>query len=162
MDCKKAVKIMMESDPNSNIPEGLLDHFRSCSSCVQIFAEMNSAIENFQRLDREHHSIPVVQDKIMESILKIQDEEQIVPVQEHKMPLFNWIGAGFIILGSIMLFQFSNAFKWLKEVFGGSVEITMGIILGAAVTLYAVVFIATHVRSIGEFFGVGDKSAGKH
>ncbi len=151
----------MEADPNTRIPQGLLDHIMFCSDCALIHGEINSAIENLQYLDQKHQSMPELHNEIMESILKIQEDEQIVPVKEHSMPLFNWIGAGFIILGSIMLFQFSSAFKWLKEALGGSVEITMGIILGGAVTLYAIVFIATHVKSIADFFGVSNKIANK-
>ncbi len=160
MNCNEIIKKIMEADPNQPFSEEIQEHIMNCNKCAQTARETERVIALLQR-NNTVDVPPNLPEEIMKSVYCIQEKEGIVPVKEHKMPLFNWIGAGFIILCSIMLLQFSTAFRWVKEAFGGTIEIAIGILLGSAVTIYALVFIATHVKSISDFFGVRDKIINK-
>ncbi len=70
-----------------------------------------------------------------------------------------WVTVGSLILLSIFLIPFSDSFTWLKLYFKGSLEIPLSIVLGSVITLYAVLFIATHLDGAKEILDYFDKEA---
>jgi hypothetical protein len=63
----------------------------------------------------------------------------------------DWIVSGCVILGSMALIPYDHNFDLIKEAFGASYALPLSLVLGIAFTLYAAVFIATHMEELAPF-----------
>jgi hypothetical protein len=65
---------------------------------------------------------------------------------EQAVSSIKWFIAGFVIFASIVLIPFSDSMTWLKIQFGKSLEVPLSLVLGIAISTYAVLYIATHIE----------------
>ncbi len=56
-----------------------------------------------------------------------------------------WVVSGMVILGSIFLIPFDSSMLWLRDRFGGNLDIPLTIVMGAVISAYATLFTATHL-----------------
>ena len=70
---------------------------------------------------------------------------------EQTISYFKWISVGLVIVMSRLLFSFSDTHTWLKGQFGMNFEIPLNIVLGLLITIYAGIFIASHIDDIKEY-----------
>jgi hypothetical protein len=59
-----------------------------------------------------------------------------------------WLGAGLILFVSIFLASYSETRVWLAATYGDLFEIPFNIVMGIAITSYAVLFIGSHLDSL--------------
>lgn len=144
MDCKQALDEFLFLDHGESLPAELTHHVAECASCRRQVARMRSI---FIALERE--GLAEAPDGSTEAIMA-----EIRSAADEPLSVAKWLGTGVIILASIVLVSFSNSHTWLSRFFGMSLELPLSIILGAAITIYATLFIGTHVHKVAAFFGL--------
>jgi hypothetical protein len=61
---------------------------------------------------------------------------------------FNWVLAGCVIFSSAFLLTYSYPVAWLESAMGDSLTLPLGIFFGAAITLYATIFIGSRLERL--------------
>ncbi|MCP4138613.1 MAG: hypothetical protein GY754_47090 [bacterium] len=158
MKCNKAIERFLELDNYTALPFSIRLHTTFCPKCEN---EIFSLQEKFNSL---HNAVPFkpefdITNSVMSEIALLETS------YEHNVSNLKWFSVGAIILGSIFLIPFSNNLSWLRVYFGANLEIPLSIVMGLAISVYAVLFIGSHleelkktsrnlekVRFIGRFF----------
>jgi hypothetical protein len=129
----------LESESSAFIPFAVTWHILFCKKCrTEIFALR----DKFKELKNgAAYTVPV---DLTESIMyKIN----LLEVQyEHNVSNFKWILVGTVIFSSLMLFTFSDSFMSLKPFFGRVLEVPISIVMGVGITIYASLFIGSHLE----------------
>ncbi len=141
MKCDKAMSMFLELDNNAVVPLRLRAHMLFCPRCR---AEINTLAEELLVL---RHLSPFdpgidIAAEVMEAISKLS------PVPEHTISNLKWISVGSIILMSLFLISFSKSQQWLTARFGGHLMIPLSVVMGLAMSLYAILFISTHLEEL--------------
>ena len=83
---------------------------------------------------------------ISNSIMEKISELHII--HEQNVSSVKWLTVGSIILASIFLLPFSESLSWLRIHFAGNLEIPLSIVLGLVISIYAIIYIATHLDEL--------------
>jgi len=64
---------------------------------------------------------------------------------------FKWVSSGLIIFASIILIHYSKTFSWVKLFYGGIFEVPFSIVMGLTITVYASLFVYSHLKWLKRF-----------
>jgi predicted anti-sigma-YlaC factor YlaD len=150
MQCEKAIQAFLNLDHGEPIPPGVQKHIDECAACRRQVAMMQSVFR------------ALAQTGVAETPAGTTDEVMAAVrsggvAAEEPLSVAKWLATGVIIFASIVLVSFSNSHSWLSQVFGVSLELPLSLILGAAITIYASLFIGTHVDEVAGFFGLHER-----
>ncbi len=120
-------------------------HVSDCSSCSRLYMSLHGA-EAAIRLPLLLCSKDLVP-KIMAMLPFMQKPRRV-------MALRNWLAVGLFLMASVAFIPFLEAFKMLKDAHGNGFLIPLGIVTGLAVSLYLIIFSATHVEDFSRRFGI--------
>jgi hypothetical protein len=70
-----------------------------------------------------------------------------------RMALYKWIGTGATIFASIFVLTLSDSLALLKAHYGGNLEVPLSIVMGVVITIYAAIFIGTHMDEFNRWLG---------
>jgi hypothetical protein len=141
MKCNDVMTQFLELDNSKSIPLNIRLHILFCSDCR---SEIFNLKKNIDSLAGDSMFKPKVD--LTESIMK--NIELLEISYDHNISIVRWVAVGLIILLSMFLLPFNNSFSWARGQFGGTLEIPLNIIMGLAITVYAVVFIGTHTKDL--------------
>lgn len=128
-------------DNGKSIPLNIRIHILFCSQCrIEIF-NLKKNIDSLQG-DSLHQTPFDLTESIMKNI------ELLEISYEHNISIVRWVTVGLIILLSMFLIPFNTPLSWARDQFGGTLEIPLSIIMGLAITVYAIVFIGTHTKEL--------------
>lgn len=141
MKCDSAMQKFLELDNGASIPFLVRLHTLRCRKCRLEIREMRIRLAVFE-YHPPYEAKRDASDEIMRTI--IANEK----LYSSGMSFKKWIAVGLVILLSRFAITFSDTLAWLQNQFGSSLDIPLNIVLGLAMSIYAVLFIGTHMDDI--------------
>ncbi len=138
MKCETCIRRFLELDDYSRVPLLLRLHALRCPACR---AEMDRLAKTFAEIacadscGNKYDAADAIMTRIRLSGVSYGK----------RVPMYNWIGVGILMVGGMFLLNFSDSLMWLKSQFGGTIEVPLNLVMGVAITLYAAAFVATHM-----------------
>jgi hypothetical protein len=149
MNCERAIQVFLSLDNGEAFPEDLKRHLESCPTCARTVRLLQSV---FTALSEEGLAeAPVGSTDLVMASVRISARAED---PEERLSMGKWLVAGVIMFASVFLVSFSDSHMWLRRVFGMSLEVPLSLILGAAMAIYASLFIGTHIDKVADFFGL--------
>ncbi|MBN2080531.1 MAG: hypothetical protein JW838_16295 [Spirochaetes bacterium] len=141
MNCKEIQRLFLEMDNDSRIPLAVHLHTFFCPRCRRDIALLGARFDSL----REEAPYPMDRDlceRVMAEVFNsdISYEHEVSPTQ--------WGVVGFIILMSLFLIPFSDSFGWLRGHFGRGLELPVSIVLGLAMTIFALAGVFSHMEGL--------------
>ncbi len=150
MKCEKAIEMFIDQERATSLSPRLRFHLIFCLSCRKEITRLRAA---FKRLcDSPFYRMEGSQ---AGNIMRVIKTSRIS--REHTVSFKQWIFTGFVILFSIFLIPFNDSIIWLRSRFGINFELPFVLIMGLVVTVYSVLFTATHMDEIKELIKTIDR-----
>lgn len=141
MNCKQVQEIFLEMDNDSRVPLAVHFHTFFCPRCRRDIALLAARFDSL----REEAPYPMDRD-LCEKVMKDVFTSDVS--YEHEVSLTQWGVVGLIILMSLFLIPFSDSFGWLRGHFGRGLELPVSIVLGLAMTIFALVGVFSHMEGL--------------
>jgi hypothetical protein len=139
MTCEEAMRDYLSRDNHAPLGEALLAHLADCTTCRGEVDAMRSAL----------HSLVVDQPgldcDLSGAILERINEEQL--------PISAWLLPGLLILVGMLWLPFSGELAALRSLVGAAFDLTISLVMGICLTIYALTFIGLNLRFISRKFG---------
>jgi hypothetical protein len=146
MKCDQCMDLYIESDNRSTLPFSARRHIARCAACSGQVAKMEAARTALRAsLPKASTDCSSV---VMAAVGLAKRPRREVGVRE-------WIISFLAILLSMVLAPLGADFTWVKALFGSGYLLPFNIVFGIALTVYCVVFIASHLDTLSERFGIG-------
>jgi predicted anti-sigma-YlaC factor YlaD len=150
MKCNKAMEIFLDQERASSLSPKLRVHLFFCPSCRNEVLRLKEAYVKLSgsslfRMEESQASV----------IMKIIKNSRVS--REHTVSSKKWLMTGAVIIFSIFLIPFNDSIRWLRNMYGIDFELPFVIILGLVVTIYPVLFTATHMDEIKELIKIIDR-----
>ena len=141
MKCDKAMKKFLDMDNDASFTLSLKLHSIFCRECRE---EISALSETYSSLIGMSSFVTQkdMTDAIMAEVYKHEN------LYEHNVSYFKWISVGSIIIASRFLVSFSDTHIWLNSHFGINFEIPLNIVLGLVISIYLILFIASHIDDL--------------
>jgi len=139
MTCERFVAALDALD-NEPLPEDLEAHARTCQSCAREAAALRAALGLYRLADVAGSA---------DLVPKVMALLPFVPAPRRVVAMRDWLVAGLVILGSIVLVPLLADFKALKAVYGAAFTLPVSLALGLIITLYAGLFVMSHLDDFG-------------
>jgi hypothetical protein len=130
---------MVLKTDTSRVPFRARLHFLMCQSCRNECARLRNAILDAKKVP-PFRAPEGLSDWIMRTI-ELMDVEYHHCVSQGK-----WLTAGGVLFAGIFLLPFNEALTWLNLRFGDKFDIPLQVVLGISITIYAAVFIGSHLE----------------
>ncbi len=150
MKCEKAREIFIDRERASSLSPRLRIHLFFCRSCRD---EIFRLRELFTELSGS--SLYRMEESRADDIMRVLKNSRVS--REHTVSSKQWIFTGAVIIASIFLIPFNDSIKWLSKMYGINFELPFIIIMGLIVTIYPVLFTATHMDEIKELIKAIDR-----
>jgi hypothetical protein len=137
MKCETFMNRFLEKDETGVLTPRMRIHLYRCARCsaeVDAFASAMADMRTFE---------PFVLDGLESA--RIIDSVMRQPEYRRSISLFNWVAAGALMFVGMFLAPFSDQFASLRDHFGGDLEVPFSLVMGIMVTIYAAIFIGTHI-----------------
>ncbi len=141
MKCDDAISRFLELDNRESPPLRVRLHTFLCGRCRAEISMMQKV------LDTQIGAALYAPDHDLSGrIMAILDKGDVSYGRE--ISYFKWLFVGFVILSGRVLVTYSDTMAWLQNRFGGSLDIPFNIVLGLALSIYALCFIGTHIDDL--------------
>ncbi len=146
MRCERFMERYLGIDNGENLTLPMRVHLLRCVSCRAETAALQAVMNDMERcsistMDRD------VSDAVMSAILGSHG------AYGKRIALYKWIGTGVTIFASIFVLTLSDSLALLKANYGGNLEVPLSIVMGVVITIYATVFIGTHMDEFTRWLG---------
>lgn len=146
MKCDRFMERYLGLDNGENLPLPMRVHLLRCVSCRAEAAALRAVMNDMESfsisaMDRD------VSDAVMSAVLGSHG------AYGKRMALYKWIGTGATIFASIFVLTLSDSLALLKTHYGGNLEVPLSIVMGVVITIYATVFIGTHMDEFNRWLG---------
>ncbi len=143
MKCETFMKRFLENDEAGSLSPAIRIHLFRCARCAGEVRAFRLAMADLRPYE------PFVLDGIESA--RIVDSVMRQPEYRKSISLFNWVGAGVLMFVGIFLAPFSDQFMSLRDHFGGDLEVPFSLVMGVMVTIYAAIFIGTHMDELSRW-----------
>lgn len=135
MTCQRFLS-MLDGLDNDEMPRDMVIHARSCPACAAEEAALRAAIGLYRLPDllSDANIVP-----------KVTALLPFVPAPRRNVSMRDWLLVGFILMVSIVLVPLLAEFRALKALYGSGFSVTISLALGTIVTVYACMFILSHL-----------------
>ncbi|MBN1533633.1 MAG: hypothetical protein JXA20_13270 [Spirochaetes bacterium] len=141
MKCDDAILRFMELDNRETLPLRVRFHMLRCRHCRQ-------EIRSLRRiLDEQLGASPFMLERDLSAPLQSYLRQSEVSYHR-EISYVKWLSVGVVILSGRILVTFSDTLAWLQDRFGSSLDIPLNIVLGLALSIYALCFIGTHIDEL--------------
>lgn len=141
MKCDRFMNLFLALDNSEAMGLLMRRHLRTCRRCRREVEALSAAMDSLLDFP-QRFPVPDGADRIMARIGGVEY------TYNRRVPLYNWIGVGFLILLSMFLLPFSDSLVWLRGFFGGYIDIPYGIVMGLVLSVYVTVFAATNMDQL--------------
>ena len=153
MDCEDFMRSFLNLDNREALPPALEEHRKNCrgphgKNCAQLYEELLRLMES----RAVYGNIPPEKDIVPAVMARIASAESAAGSRSG-VSTGNWIGTGLLILAGMCLIPFSTilpalalSMPWLS--------ITLPLVLGSVITIYAMLFTGSHMKALSRFFGL--------
>ena len=138
---ERIMKKYLEIDNNNDLPLSVRIYMLIYPSFRKEVNNMSKQLEIFKQ-DSPFKSRFDITGDIMIRIREIELD------YDYSISSIKWLIGGSVIFASILLIPFSNSLTWLKTQFGSAIEVPIGLVLGAVITLYSCLYIGTHLEDL--------------
>lgn len=135
MTCERFIASLDALD-NGPLPDDMEAHARACPDCAREAAALRAAL-GLYRLPDVAGSADIAP-RVMALLPFVAAPRRVVSMRD-------WVVSGLVILGSIVLVPLLADFKALKAVYGAAFTLPVSLALGLIVTLYAGLFVMSHL-----------------
>ena len=143
MNCEKTIFRFIEQEDYTHLPLTMRMHLYFCPQCRDEIKKIQKSFIMVSEI-----AAPEVNCDLTASIMtRIEDYEK---VYERNISNLKWIVAGIFLFGGILCIPFNNNLTWLNEYFGGNIEVTMALVLGTAMSIYAAIFAGSHLSFVNK------------
>ncbi len=143
MKCERLMRRYLELDNDAPLPLYLRLHTVFCARCRAEIRAMERALAGMRRFAPP--SVEDLSEEIMSRVMRSVSEDGRI------VPLYNWVAGGVLMLAGVILVRYGDSFIWLRERFGTDLELPLAIVLGVVLSIYAAVFIGTHIEELGRW-----------
>lgn len=147
MTCHRANKLLDSLDNGQAMPLAVRIHLFFCPACRTLDQRVRSARAALNEHPQE------APDKLTDDIMALIALEPI-EVRPLHQALRNWLVPGIAIIAYLVLAPIAPAKEWFLTTFGFNLLLPLSITLGAVITIYAGLFVASHMEKINEFFHI--------
>jgi|GEM_PF-362519 len=143
MNCEKTITRFLEQEDYTRLSVMVRLHSFFCPACrSEIKKNQHSFLLISEvAVDTMPHNLT---SQIMRTI------EEFEKPYEHKVSGLKWLAAGSVIFASILCTPFNNHLNWLNGYFGGNLELPMALVLGSAMSVYAIIFAGSHLSYVNK------------
>lgn len=159
MTCSRAIDIFLNEDggPSTSFIDyiGAHLHLLRCRRCRHELRQVEETLDLMRTdflpkaPDLGDAIMAAIQQEVVAAAAKAADEST-----EEIMPLRNWVFAGVTIFASLAISPLGAAFNWLVRRLGSDLVLPIALTLGAVITAYCALFIASHLEELAERFGL--------
>lgn len=136
MKCRRFQDSMLESEDGSLGAEAMA-HLRACPSCAKVHALMGSAVALY-RLPEARCSRDLAP--------RVAALLPFLPAPRRLVSMRDWVAVGLFLVSGMALLPLASSFGALRNQYGIGITLPLAIVLGLAITSYAVMFIASHLE----------------
>jgi hypothetical protein len=150
MKCEKAREIFINQEKASSLSLRLRLHLLFCHSCRNEIVRLR---ELFGKL--HDSSLYKMKGSQADDIMKVINLSRVN--RRSHVSSKQWIFTGAVIISSIFLIPFNDSLMWLRNMYGVDFELPFIVIMGLIVTIYPLLFTATHIEEIKEVIKTIDR-----
>ncbi len=159
MNCTHAREELAGLDRNEVPGPELTAHLRECPTCREL-AERVRAVEatlrsshvGFGTMAANQTTEPEAARftaRVMAAVAR--DQESLMPSAQ--APAFgSWSAVGALIVGGLVVIQFSTVVEWLRIEIGSVIDVALGTLFGVALTIYIMFLVGSNLPSIQRLF----------
>jgi hypothetical protein len=111
-------------------------HSRACPSCAREAVALKAAVSLYRMPDLASSA---------DIVPRVAALLPFSPAPRRMVSMRDWLVAGFVIVASVALIPLMGEFNALKAAYGSGFTFPMSLALGSFVTLYAGVFVMSHL-----------------
>jgi hypothetical protein len=159
MTCSRAMDIFLDEDGGNATSFidyiGARLHLLRCRRCRHELAQVEEALDLMRTdflpnaPDLSDAVMAAIQQDVAAAAAKAVDESA-----EEIMSLRTWVFAGVTIFASLAISPLGAAFNRLVRSLGSDLILPIALTLGAVLTAYCALFIASHLEELAERFGL--------
>lgn len=143
MKCENFMQNYLEMDNFQHVSLTMRIHLYFCSRCRSEVRGLETVFRNMNEF------VPCTVESAFSARL-MRKLARIPNGYKKEISFYNWIGVGMLIFSSAFLIAFSDSLTWLKVQFGSNLEVPLAMVLGASITVYAAIFIGSHMDKFGD------------
>lgn len=141
MKCDDAMQQFLQMDNRDSLPFFLRIHVWHCRRCKEEIDSLQQAY--IALLDAAPYELP----RDLSGPLYDEIAKQC-PSYRREMSYTRWLVVGFILIASRIAVTFSDTLVVLQGHYGGRLDIPLNIVLGLVMSIYAALFIGTHIEEL--------------
>ncbi len=143
MNCEKTITRFLEQEDYTRLSVMVRLHSLFCPACL---AEIKKIQQSFLLISEvAGDEMPAnITDPIMRAI------EEFEKPFEQEVSGLKWLAAGSVMFASILCTSFNNNLNWLNDYFGKNLELPMALVLGSALSVYAIIFAGSHLSYVNK------------
>jgi hypothetical protein len=136
MTCDRFLLLLDEMD-NDILPPEMVAHMHTCDACAGEVAVLAKALGL--------HRMPDSTDAV-DLAPRFLECATGLPVPRRSVSMRDWLLAGVVIVLSVAMMPMLEGFRELRATFGSGFTLPVALVFGLAVTLYAGLFILSHLE----------------
>lgn len=141
MKCENFKNKYIELDNKDHHIFRLIPHFVFCKSCREFVRQYEMSLI----LLIDNYPFQLKRDISKSVMLKVN---KIAIATEREVFYTKWLVVGALIFFSRLAITYSDSHIWLSKNFGESLGIPLNIVMGISITIYAAVFIISHLDDL--------------
>ncbi len=142
MTCDRFLLLLDELD-NDVIPPEMATHMHSCPACSGEVARLGKAL-GLYRLPETPETVDLA--------ARVSESAAGLPVPRRSVSMRDWLLSGVIIVLSVAMMPTLGSFRELRAAYGAGFTLPAALVFGVAVTLYAGLFILSHLEDFSTRF----------
>ncbi|PKL08131.1 MAG: hypothetical protein CVV51_10515 [Spirochaetae bacterium HGW-Spirochaetae-7] len=135
MTCERFLELLDGLD-NEKPPAAMAAHVRSCPACARRAAALQSAVDLYRLPDIAGSS---------NMVPRVAAMLPFVSAPRRSVSMRNWLGAGFVLLVSMIMIPGLSAFMVIAPDLGADFMVPVSLVLGCLVTAYSGLFVVSHL-----------------
>ena len=135
MTCDRFMTLLDGLD-NEAMTMDMVLHARACPSCAREAAALKAALSLYRVPDLASSA---------DLVPRVTALLPFSPAPRRTMSMRNWLAAGFVLVVSLTSVPLMGEFASLKAAYGSGFTFPLSLALGSFVTLYAGVFVMSHL-----------------
>ena len=136
MTCDRFLLLLDELD-NDTLPPEMAAHMHTCDACTHEVAVLAKAL-SLHRLPDTTGAVDLAP-RFLECTTGL-------PVLRRSVSMRDWLLSGVVIVLSVAMMPMLAGFRELRAIYGAGFTLPVALVLGLAVTLYAGLFILSHLE----------------
>lgn len=142
MTCERFAELLDHVEWSDPLPPPLAAHAAECSRCAALAAAVTASIAEYRQSSTPaSSSMAGLAGRVMTALPDANAPRRLVS-------MVGWLAAGAILLVSMVLVPLLAGFRALTNGLGSNFTLPLALVLGSAMTIYAVMFVFSHMEEL--------------